>query len=70
MPGAIIAALIVERPMCLDCLAMKTNVSVTRVDEALTTISRDLVLRRDIRGRCRVCGNLGVVVSFDRQPAR
>jgi hypothetical protein len=59
---AIITALILDRPLCLDCIAMKAGVSHATVEAILARIKKVLTLRRDERGRCRACGTTGVVL--------
>jgi len=63
--AAMIAVLILERPLCLDCISMKTGLGIREVDEYLTIISRGLALRRE-DDRCRACGEMVVVYSFTR----
>ena len=73
------AVLLVERPMCLDCIAAKAGVSPAEADRALTIIAThlplqrhatltmmatDLQLQRHATERCRACGNAGPVYSL------
>jgi hypothetical protein len=62
--AAVIAVLILERPMCLDCIASKSGVTVTEVDRYLTVIARSLELRRFEHERCRACGEERPVFSL------
>ena len=62
---AMITALILERPLCLSCIADKSLVTVERATEALNTIGSALVLtsRTD---RCVACGDTAAVYSVGR----
>jgi len=64
--SAVIALLLLERPTCLDCLAMKAGLTVTEVDRYLTIIATTLDLARHDSERCRVCGNTGPTFSLFR----
>ena len=63
--AALIAALILERPLCLDCIAAKAELTVSKVDEYFTVISRALPLRC-VKDRCRACGKKVMAFSFSR----
>lgn len=63
--AAVITTLLLDRPMCLDCVALKTELSLNEIDNYLTAIASRLELDRVI-GRCRTCGNTGPVVSLHR----
>jgi hypothetical protein len=62
--SAVIALLLLERPTCLDCIAMKAGLTVTEVDRYLTIIGTTLALARHDSERCRVCGNVGPAFSL------
>jgi len=62
-----IALLLLERPTCLDCIALKTGLAVTEVDRCLTIIGTSLDLVRNDRERCRVCGKVSPVFSLLRR---
>jgi hypothetical protein len=64
--SALIAVLLVERPMCLDCVSAKAGVSMTEADRYLTVIATALELRRHDTERCCTCGNAGPVYSLHR----
>jgi heterodisulfide reductase subunit C len=64
---ALITALILDRPMCLDCIAEKSLVTDERAEEALAAIAIALVLRRET-GRCIACGVVTAVCSVGRPP--
>lgn len=59
---ALIATLILERPMCVPCIATRATTSETGVETALARIASVLVVR-EFGGRCRACGQTGIVVS-------
>jgi hypothetical protein len=61
----ITAALIIERPLCLDCIAVKAGVGTAAAEVTLARIRSALILQRDAPGRCRDCGSIGVVFSLD-----
>jgi hypothetical protein len=61
----ITAALFVERPLCLDCIAVKAGVGTATAEVTLVRIKNALRLQRDETGRCRECGTKGVVFSLD-----
>jgi hypothetical protein len=63
---ALVMALILERPLCISCVATKTGAAAPVVlDVALNRISEVLKLNRE-RGRCRACGFTTTVLSVDR----
>jgi hypothetical protein len=61
-----ITLLLLERPTCLDCIALKSGLALTEVDRCLTIIGTSLDLVRNDHDRCRVCGNVGPVFSLLR----
>jgi hypothetical protein len=63
--AALITALILDRPTCLECIASKSLVSVERAGAVLETIATALVLNR-ATGRCVVCGEITDVHSVGR----
>jgi hypothetical protein len=64
--AALIALLILERPLCLPCIAMKVSISVTCVELALAPIGPIVWIRRRSSERCRACGDTGILVSLTR----
>ena len=65
--AALITALIVDRPLCLSCIADKSGATVERVSEALHAIGSALALtsRTD---RCAACGTTTTVYAVARPP--
>lgn len=67
--SALIAVLILDRPLCLDCISAKSNIARAEVDRCLDAIAQaPLELRRAENGRCRNCGEDDVVFSLHRAP--
>jgi hypothetical protein len=66
--AALITALIIERPLCLDCIAAKASLSDEEVRSALGAIERALEVQYGDPDRCRACGTVGPVVSLPRLP--
>ena len=63
--AALVAALIVDRPMCVDCIAEKSGRGVSAIAATLTTVQTYLVLHSAV-DRCRECGTVTAVFSIDR----
>jgi hypothetical protein len=61
--AAMVTALIMERPMCLDCIARKASFSLNEVETAFLHIDRVLHLQRFGSERCRACGTIGLAFS-------
>ena len=62
---AIVTALILERPVCFECLSEKTGATRTEIAQALREMEGALVLQVSER-RCYGCGNVVEAVSIDR----
>jgi len=63
---AVIAALILDRPLCLTCLATKTDLPLGQdLETRLERIRHVFEFRRE-EGRCRACGETRTVVSVGR----
>jgi hypothetical protein len=62
--AALVTALILERPMCLDCIARKASISLNDVEGAFLHVGRVLHLQRFASERCRACGNIGLAFSI------
>ena len=63
-----IGALIVDRPLCLECIADKVNERLTVVDEALTRIAMVTLISVVPRSTCRDCGNVRVTFCIGDRP--
>lgn len=67
--AALIAALILERPMCLECIAMRAPVTGEKdAEDHLNIIARAVRLHREKSGRCRACGSTTPVFWIERPP--
>jgi hypothetical protein len=63
--AALIAVVILERPMCLDCVASRTNLPPSHVKVYLDAIARSLKLVLAER-RCHVCGETRATFSLTK----
>jgi hypothetical protein len=63
--AAVIGVLIMDRPMCLDCIGTKTGVSAGEVKRRLDEIGKGLAIVES-EDRCRVCGEPATVFSINR----
>src|SRR5258708_390410 len=52
--------------MCLACIGAKTGISTQEVDQDLAQIGGALKVQRDEAQRCRTCGEIAPVFSFER----
>jgi len=66
---AMVTALIMERPLCLTCVAQRASLDVSEATTILDKIESVLKLRRVTPGRCRACGSVVTVFSVDQPPA-
>lgn len=64
---ALVIALTLERPTCLDCIARTGAMTVDDVDVAFQTIGTVLELHTD-SARCSVCGRTTRVLAVRRPP--
>ena len=62
----LIAVLIIDRPLCLDCIADKTGMTPLSVEGYLERMDLGPVDRTP-EGRCRACGRLTTVFSLPRR---
>ncbi len=65
MDAALITALILDRPLCVACIAAKSLVRPEQVIEVFEVISTALVLRTET-DRCLACGTTTIVYSIAR----
>jgi hypothetical protein len=63
--AALVTALIVDRPMCVDCMAAKSGLTASALAVTLTTVQTVLVLLSAV-DRCRECGTVTAAFSIDR----
>jgi hypothetical protein len=67
--SALIAVLILDRPLCVDCIASKSAITLSEVGHYLTAMAHSpLELRRAENGRCRSCREGRLVFSLQRSP--
>ena len=63
--GALLALLIVERPLCTECIAERSGLAVAEVEPLLTRIGRTIAITLAV-DRCRGCGRTESVYSAFR----
>ncbi len=63
--AAIVTALLLQRPLCMECLCDKAGMKPVRVKATLAAISRALRVRHHDKARCRACGEYTATVSID-----
>lgn len=66
---AIVTALILERPLCMNCITARTGVPAAEIDATLARIQTVLHVERHTMDRCRSCGTVGPVLSLQRPPS-
>jgi hypothetical protein len=63
--GALLAILIVERPLCVECISDKSGLAVAEIEPFLVRIERVISVRRGT-DCCRACGRSTMVYSVFR----
>jgi hypothetical protein len=63
--AALVVALIVGRPMCVNCMAEKSGLTTPALAATLTAVQTALVLHSAV-DRCRECGIVTTVFSMSR----
>jgi len=66
--AALIAALILERPLCIECIEAKTGLDRRETQAYLVRIARVVQLRRSKGDRCQSCGEVGRVFWLIQPP--
>ena len=64
--SALVTALILERPLCLRCIADKSGLKVEAAETVIAVIRRSLDVHRQDAARCHACGATAVVFSIHR----
>ena len=64
----LVTALVLERPLCMECITAKAALTETEVGVALARVQHILRVYME-HGRCRSCGTDGVVVIYSDRPA-
>jgi hypothetical protein len=67
--AAIVTALIMDRPLCLACVAQRASLDECEAQTILDKIESVLELQRVQPGRCRACGSVVTVFSVAQPPA-
>jgi hypothetical protein len=66
---AVLILLILDRPLCLDCIAAKSAITVSEAMHFIDIVAHwPLHLRFSDNRRCRICGKRRLVFSL--QPSR
>ena len=63
----LVTALILDRPMCLECIATKSGVPAARLAPVIRRIAAVLVIHHQ-NGRCRKCGRMDADVVSAQRP--
>lgn len=63
--AAVVTALILERPMCVECIQTKTGLSASELRATLDVVRSALVLHTET-ARCDVCDGTTTVLFLDR----
>jgi hypothetical protein len=66
--SALIALLIVERPLCIPCIAIRSSTTEFVVSGYLAVMREHLAGLHEDNDRCRACGTVGKVFSLSRLP--
>jgi hypothetical protein len=64
--AALIAVLIIERPLCVNCISDKSGLSADEVEAYLGRVRRSVSVEHGI-DRCRSCGTITAVYSLLRR---
>ena len=64
--AALITVLILERPLCVDCIATRAHITPRAVMTYLRKIGKALTVERADDDRCRACGAVGKTSSLAR----
>jgi len=64
--AALVAVLIMERPLCMGCICDKSGLNAGKVEAYLITLAATLVIQRGVN-RCRACGMSTAVFSLFRR---
>ena len=62
--STVITVLIIERPLCLQCISDKAQVSVRTVRDYLDKLDTTMGVKRAANDRCRGCGSTGNTFSL------
>ena len=65
--SALITVLIIERPMCVECIAERAQVGLPAVRDRLDAMDKLVTVLRGENDRCRACGRIGKTFSLARK---
>jgi hypothetical protein len=65
--AALITVLMIDRPMCVECLATRTELTVLTVKSYLDRMGTTMNVQRGTQ-RCRTCGHEGSVFWLVAHP--
>ena len=63
----LVTALILDRPMCLECIATKSGIPAANLAPVIRRIEVVLVIHRQV-SRCRTCGRMDADVFAAQRP--
>lgn len=63
---AFIAIVILDRPTCVECVAVKVGMKISIVADYLERLGGLITVSRSTTERCRQCGNVAQTVSIGR----
>ena len=66
--AALITLLIVDRPLCLECIVIRSGIDRLGVETYLDRVKEHLIVFHEDSDRCRACGIVGKVYALDRIP--
>ena len=64
--AALIAVLILDRPLCLSCIAVRSNLAPATAEMYVNRMRDHLTVFREGDDRCHTCGNIAKVFSLTR----
>jgi hypothetical protein len=65
--AALIAVLIMDRPLCLPCVSAKSGLGVATVSSYLDRMTKTVTVHRATDERCTACGVVTSVVALTRE---
>lgn len=66
--AAMIATLIVDRPLCVECIGTRVSLPGLEVERALDRLRAVVYTFHEDSERCRGCGMVGKVFSLSQVP--
>jgi hypothetical protein len=65
--ASLVVSVIMERPLCLACIATKVNATQRETLRTIERVSPVVRISVEKRGRCRACGGvIGPIYSVER----